>query len=190
MGDIEWIAFEVFQDDESDADDDDESESDTDTANDLLPSISALKLDSSPITSSPPLPTGILAVEHQHSSLSLLEYVLRLAALQTFEQQSHMNLTDEHIVLFLRDDNPASHQQPTIEHKRALRRQSTVRRQSLLIASARGRTHPNLAQHGRRVLGRLRSGVPESESWRPHRRTVVARRQSADDSRRERCRPR
>ena len=125
MGDIEWIAFEVFQDDEEDEEEDDEEESDTDTANDLLPAMSALKLDSSPITSSPPLPTGILGVEHQHSSLSLLEYVLRLAALQTFEQQSHMNLTDEHIVLFLRDDNPASHQQPTIEHKRALRRQSS-----------------------------------------------------------------
>ena len=125
MGDIEWIAFEVFQDDESDDEDDEEEESDTDTANDLLPAMSALKLDSSPIISSPPLLTGILAIQHQQSSLSLLEYVLRLAALQMFEQQSHMNLTDEHIVLFLRDDNPASRQQPAIEQERNLRRQSS-----------------------------------------------------------------
>jgi hypothetical protein len=125
MGDIEWIAFEVFQDDESDDEDDEEEESDTDTANDLLPAMSALKLDSSPITSSPPLPTGILAIQHQQSSLSLLEYLLRLAALQMFEQQSHMNLTDEHIVLFLRDDNPASRQQSAIEQERTLRHQSS-----------------------------------------------------------------
>ena len=125
MGDIEWIAFEVFQDDESDDEEDDEDDSDTDTANDLLPAMSALKLESSPITPSQSSATGILAIQHQQSSLSLLEYLLRLAALQMFEQQSHMNLTDEHIVLFLRDDNPASRQQPAIEQERTVRRQSS-----------------------------------------------------------------
>src|ERR1700755_1539216 len=75
----------------------------------------------------PLIPAGTTGSEHQQSSLSLMEYVLRLAALQTFEQQSHMNLTDEHIVLFLRDDNPASsRQQPTIETDRALRRRSSL----------------------------------------------------------------
>ena len=125
MGDIEWVAFEVFQDDESDSEDEEEEDSETDTTKDLLPAMSALKLGSSPIASLPPLPTGIVALQHRHSSLSLLEYLLRLAALQTFEQQSHMNLTDEHIVLFLRDDNPSSRQQPTMEQERTLRRQSS-----------------------------------------------------------------
>ena len=127
MGDIEWIAFEVFQDTESDdgEDEEDEVEEDSDIIYNLLPAISTLKLDTSPLTSSHALPTGIFPSQHRYSSLSLLEYLLRLAALQTFEQQSHMDLTDEHIVLFLRDDNPASRQQPAIEQERTLRRQSS-----------------------------------------------------------------
>jgi hypothetical protein len=127
MGDIEWVAFEVFQDDEEEEDDEEEDDEDEDSEPDageaLSNAMSTLKLDS-PSTVSPLFPTGILMLQHQHSSLSLLEYLLRLTALQTFEQQSHMNLTDEHIVLFLRDDNPSSRQQPTIE-ERNLRRQSS-----------------------------------------------------------------
>lgn len=125
MGDIEWIAFEVSQEDDSDDEEDDSDSEDTDNADDLLPALSALKLDSSPMPTSPSLPRGVSAFQQQQSSLSLLEYLLRLAALQTFEQQSHMNLTDEHIVLFLRDDNPASRQQPTLEQERTLRRRSS-----------------------------------------------------------------
>jgi hypothetical protein len=125
MGDIEWIAFEVSQEEDS-GDEEDESDSeDTDNADDLLPAMSALKLNSSPIPASPSLPRGVSVFQQQQSSLSLLEYLLRLAALQTFEQQSHMDLTDEHIVLFLRDDNPASRQQPTLEQERTLRRRSS-----------------------------------------------------------------
>lgn len=117
MGDIEWVAFEVFQEDEED--DEEEEDDDGSDTNDLLQGMSALKLDSAP-----PLP--VPAQADQHSSLSLLEYLLRLSALQTFEQQSHMNLTDEHIVLFLRDDNPASRtQQATLDSDRTIRRQSS-----------------------------------------------------------------
>ena len=124
MGDIEWVAFEVFQEEDSDEEEESDSE-DTDNADDLLPAMSALKLDSSPLPSSPALLRGVSMFQQQQSSLSLLEYLLRLAALQTFEQQSHMNLTDEHIVLFLRDDNPSSRQQPTLEQERTLRRRSS-----------------------------------------------------------------
>src|SRR5271170_2158872 len=125
MGDIEWIAFEISQEDDSDDEEDESDSEDTDGADDLLPAMSALKLDSSPIPSSPALPRGVSMFQQQQSSLSLLEYLLRLAALQTFEQQSHMNLTDERIVLFLRDDNPSSRQQPTLEQERTLRRRSS-----------------------------------------------------------------
>lgn len=120
MGDIEWIAFEVYQDDESDDEDDDEDD-DGEITDSLVPAVSALQLESSS-----PLRSGILELHHQQSSLSLLEYLLRLTALQTFEQQSHMDLTDEHIVLFLRDDNPASRQPPTLEGERNHRRRSSV----------------------------------------------------------------
>lgn len=126
MGDIEWVAFEVFQEDDSDSEDEEWEEEDEAT-NDLVPAMSSLKIGSSPPSpiQQPLIPAGT-NLEHQQSSLSLMEYVLRLAALQTFEQQSHMNLTDEHIVLFLRDDNPASRQQPTMETDRTLRRRSSL----------------------------------------------------------------
>lgn len=124
MGDVEWIAFEVFQDDESD-DDDDEEDEDSESETDLLPAMSSLTLNSSPEPSPLPLLSGI-SLEQQHSSLSLLEYLLRLSALQTFEQQSHMQLTDEHIVLFLRDDNSSPRQQQTFEPQRPSRRRSSI----------------------------------------------------------------
>ena len=124
MGDIEWIAFEAYQDDESDSEEDDDEELDDKDTNSLVQALSTLDLESSSMTSVPSLQNNY-GLEHQHSSLSLLEYVLRLAALQTFEQQSHMHLTDEHIVLFLRDDNPASRQQQSVEQERTLRRRSS-----------------------------------------------------------------
>jgi len=123
MGDIEWIAFEVFQDEEE-ADEEEDAEDDSegsDITSDLLQGMSALKLDSGPAT--PPLQP---LQADQHASLSLLEYLLRLAALQTFEQQSHMHLTDEHIVLFLRDNNPASRiQAAAIDDEHTIRHQSS-----------------------------------------------------------------
>jgi hypothetical protein len=123
MGDIEWIAFETYQDDDSDVEEEDEDSEDAETVDDLAPAMSTLNLNSSSSSPSPfwPIKAPILP---QQSSLSLLEYLLRLAALQTFEQQSHMNLTDEHIVLFLRDDNPSSRQQPLPQERgREIRRE-------------------------------------------------------------------
>jgi hypothetical protein len=129
MGDVEWIAFEVLEDDDSDVEDDEDAEDDSETDTGLLPAMSSLTINSSPVPSPPPTPlagpSGI-SLEQRHSSLSLLEYLLRLSALQTFEQQSHMNLTDEHIVLFLRDDNPAPRQQQSFEPQPPRRRSSIV----------------------------------------------------------------
>lgn len=42
------------------------------------------------------------------ATLSLLEYIIRLTALQTCEQTSLLSVTDERISLFLRDDNHSS----------------------------------------------------------------------------------
>jgi len=126
MGDIEWIAFEVYEEDDSD-DEDDLDEDGEDATEELLPAMSALQLDNPPVLPSPPEPIPASSTDILDPSLSLLEYVLRLAALQTFEQQSHMALSDEHIVLFLRDDNPASRQPPTLEQEdRTLRRRSSI----------------------------------------------------------------
>jgi hypothetical protein len=125
MGDVEWIAFEVYEEEDSDDEDELEEEAE-DGTEELVPAMATLKLDSSSVSGSFPEPMTILGTTPVDPSLSLLEYVLRLAALQTFEQQSHMTLSDEHIVLFLRDDNPASRQLPTLEQERALRRRSSI----------------------------------------------------------------
>ncbi|KAK9468912.1 RanGTP-binding protein-domain-containing protein [Lipomyces arxii] len=42
---------------------------------------------------------------HSLNSLSLLEYIIRLAALQTNDQDSTLNISDERIALYLRDEN-------------------------------------------------------------------------------------
>lgn len=60
------------------------------------------------------------------ATLSLLEYILRLCALQTSEQQSVMSVSDERISLFLRDDNPQSRSRSTQEAE-AVRRKSNDR---------------------------------------------------------------
>lgn len=148
MGDIEWIAFEVFQDDDSDFEDEDSEDSeDNEVGEDLVPAMSSLKLDESPVIPPSSQPGGLLGL-NQHSSLSLLEYILRLAALQTFEQQSHMYLSDEHIVLFLRDDNPTTRQQPTLVEQSD--RPNLHRRESILSISSdfSSRAIPNTTHAG------------------------------------------
>jgi len=143
MGDIEWVAFEIFEE-EDESDDEDDDWNDEDATEELLPAMSALTLRNSSPGSSPPLPTNIPGQEHRQFPLSLMEYILRLAALQTFEQQSHMNLTDEHIVLFLRDDNPGSRQQPTLEQERTLRRRSSLTSIASLTSDFSSRELPRL----------------------------------------------
>ncbi|KAK9355941.1 RanGTP-binding protein-domain-containing protein [Lipomyces doorenjongii] len=61
-----------------------------------------------------PLPISTSSQNHQQlqqqsaqsiNSLSLLEYIIRLAALQTNDQASALNISDERIALYLRDEN-------------------------------------------------------------------------------------
>ncbi|BFZ59781.1 Ran-specific GTPase-activating protein 30 [Saitoella coloradoensis] len=129
---IEWLALELFNekgDDEyeSDLDDlqsdigeeetdetpspkEDSAHSPSQNAEDTLSTaVSQLNIGTPPPRSLPPanLPAPRPNSDSNSSlaTLSLLEYILRLSALQTSEQDSMLNITDERISLFLRDDN-------------------------------------------------------------------------------------
>ncbi|KAK9363450.1 RanGTP-binding protein-domain-containing protein [Lipomyces starkeyi] len=69
-----------------------------------------------------PLPTSTSSQSHQQlqqqsaqsiNSLSLLEYIVRLAALQTNDQASALNISDERIALYLRDENRTTTREAT-----------------------------------------------------------------------------
>ncbi|KAJ1975249.1 Ran-specific GTPase-activating protein 30, partial [Dimargaris xerosporica] len=148
---FEWIAFQVFQEDDS-ADEDangseieeanhqvprlrstrgstvpkttatTDSADDSDDANESLNDgqVPATRLSNAssgmyfpwghPVDGSgTPILDSTLPFEQLslHNQLSLLEYLLRLAALEMCEQASHFNIPDEKLALFLRDDNDA-----------------------------------------------------------------------------------
>ncbi|KAF1981529.1 Ran-binding-domain-containing protein [Aulographum hederae CBS 113979] len=124
--DPEWIAFEVFVP-EIDSDDEDESDpavssppAQASRSQSMDPSVASelanFHIDNSPPPGSPspnpgwkkvldpqsmnvPLPPTTLP--HLTSSLSLLEILIRLTALQQFQQQSHLSITDELLNFFL-----------------------------------------------------------------------------------------
>ncbi|KAK9332933.1 RanGTP-binding protein-domain-containing protein [Lipomyces starkeyi] len=69
-----------------------------------------------------PLPISTSSQSHQQlqqqsaqsiNSLSLLEYIIRLAALQTNDQASALNISDERIALYLRDENRTTTREAT-----------------------------------------------------------------------------
>ncbi|TIA08973.1 Ran-binding-domain-containing protein [Aureobasidium pullulans] len=122
--DPEWIAFEVHTeepptDDEEDADEETDPSTPqprrTSTDADLTSNLSRLKLHSA--SSSPAVNTpAITQIAHQPStpaqptpssnirtSLSLLEMLIRLTALQQFRQSSHLTIEDELLNFFLED---------------------------------------------------------------------------------------
>ena len=79
MGDIEWVAMEIFPEEDEDDDEDDEwDDEEADGTEDLLPAMSALTLRNSSPASSPPLPTNTLGLERQHSSLSLMSLAVMI----------------------------------------------------------------------------------------------------------------
>lgn len=141
--DLEWLALEMWSQDD---DDDSSSEPDDfDTASEQSSSAQEEGIQSRPTTSGtdgdtlamqmqllevskPSLPPNINSGPGQAdlATLSLLEYILRLSALQTSEQQSIMNVSDERISLFLRDDNAQSRNRSDKETD-AVRRQSNDR---------------------------------------------------------------
>lgn len=121
--DPEWIAFEVYNEDEESSDTESEadltnspSRRDTDTIDPEM--MAKLSLDSkqqsSPSPSStrdltyhsaaPPLPPNPIFINIR-TSLSLLETILRLTSLQQFQQQSHLAISDELLNFFLEESS-------------------------------------------------------------------------------------
>ncbi|KAK9369997.1 RanGTP-binding protein-domain-containing protein [Lipomyces kononenkoae] len=60
-----------------------------------------------------PPPAGVQRSSQSINSLSLLEYIIRLAALQTNDQASALNISDERIALYLRDENRTTTREAT-----------------------------------------------------------------------------
>jgi hypothetical protein len=89
--DEQWLAFEVYTDDDEYEDQSAEEEQADQNGN--PPDISALSL------------TEHDKLSADRSSLSLLEYLIRLAALQVNDQASMYEIEDERISLYLRDDS-------------------------------------------------------------------------------------
>ncbi|KAI5291382.1 hypothetical protein KEM54_005084 [Ascosphaera aggregata] len=117
--DLEWIAFEVFQEDVnsgSESEVDSEAPEESDTSRPTTPTLTSQvrslhvhdmrdeqnhrdpplrQLYAAETTSTNPLLNSI------RTSLSLLEMILRLTSLQQFQQQSHLSITDELLNFFL-----------------------------------------------------------------------------------------
>jgi hypothetical protein len=120
--DPEWIAFEVFNEDEdSDTESDSEAlespiaDSTIDTSLMAQLSIEEKGNSSPPSPSSSrqkqtPQPAATTTVTNPHfenirTSLSLLETLLRLSSLQQFQQQSHLSISDELLNFFLEESS-------------------------------------------------------------------------------------
>ncbi|EAL87576.2 RanGTP-binding protein [Aspergillus fumigatus Af293] len=112
--DPEWIAFEVYNEDESS---DTESEADApDREHSIDPQMMAkLSLDAeddrskqtTPTSSHPAATTTVSnpLFNNIRTSLSLLETLLRLMSLQQFQQQSHLSISDELLNFFLEESS-------------------------------------------------------------------------------------
>lgn len=114
--DPEWLAFEVFEDEDEEEEVDDQTSEEepvkhTDhspRSSDLKQSMGKLYLHSdSPAgslakttNSTPPVTTAAIK-----SSLSLLEMLVRLTALQQFQQRSHLSISDELLNFFLEESS-------------------------------------------------------------------------------------
>ncbi|KAF7716006.1 Uncharacterized protein PECH_001913 [Penicillium ucsense] len=123
--DPEWIAFEVYNEDEN-SDDESDGENSEETPAELngMAHLSLSQDGPSPSSSTPPpgdhyisrRPTGHPSTtttttvanplfEHIRTSLSLLETLLRLTSLQQFQQQSHLSISDELLNFFLEESS-------------------------------------------------------------------------------------
>ncbi|KAF7593491.1 hypothetical protein BBP40_011402 [Aspergillus hancockii] len=121
--DPEWIAFEVYnEDDESDSESDDGENTRTPTKGESIDPELMAKLSLGPNDESEsPTPSGqrvssssqhvaTTTVSNPHfnnirTSLSLLEILLRLTSLQQFQQQSHLSISDELLNFFLEESS-------------------------------------------------------------------------------------
>ncbi|KAL5114591.1 Ran-specific GTPase-activating protein 30 [Pleosporales sp. CAS-2024a] len=150
--DLEWMAFEVYTEDpssDSEQDDFDDVESYSTKAEppDILSDLSRLNLRPSNPTMSP-LPsqdTQLVPSPQKHSmpasryethaptalppiktSLSLLEMLIRLTALQQFQQSSHLAIPDEFLNFFLSDSSTVGAGSDA-ELRRRVRREARMR---------------------------------------------------------------
>ncbi|PYH46560.1 RanGTP-binding protein, partial [Aspergillus saccharolyticus JOP 1030-1] len=121
--DPEWIAFEVYNEDEaSDSETSDTEDDPTSTSeamanlslnpahNSPVPTPSSATTASRPSHSPPPQTTTSTTMTNPHfnnirTSLSLLETLLRLTSLQQFQQQSHLSISDELLNFFLEESS-------------------------------------------------------------------------------------
>ncbi|KAJ5662095.1 uncharacterized protein N7477_009711 [Penicillium maclennaniae] len=113
--DPEWIAFEVYNEDETS---DTESEVDNSTTENTVDKMAKLSLKDrsytqypspfGPTSSAQPAATTTVTnplFENIRTSLSLLETLLRLTSLQQFQQQSHLSISDELLNFFLEESS-------------------------------------------------------------------------------------
>ncbi|CAK4033453.1 Hypothetical predicted protein [Lecanosticta acicola] len=144
--DPEWMAFEVYVEDQ----DEDDSDSPLDderpapswnqsSQSGLMSAFSAMKLRSSP-TASPGATRNLVPAEAStlnlspskrkgppiKTSLSLLEMLMKLAALQQFRQESHLAIEDELLNFFLSESSTAGAGADK-EFRQRLRRDATKR---------------------------------------------------------------
>lgn len=121
--DLEWVAFEVYQeeedDDDTDAEDEDTEPASRDTS--VEEGVENLNISDNKSASRSPsqskqvsfsssqdmsTPTASNPVfSNIRTSLSLLETLLRLTSLQQFQQQSHLSITDELLNFFLEESS-------------------------------------------------------------------------------------
>jgi len=144
--DPEWIAFEVYQEEPDSEDEDDintsgpefSSTSPTsrrvsvepltgafsklDLESDTLPSSPSQK---SPVNGSTPRAASNSNVQVK-TSLSLLEMLIRLTALQQFRQSSHLTIEDELLNFFL-EDSATTGAGPNAEYRQRVRRDARRR---------------------------------------------------------------
>ncbi|KAF2149314.1 Ran-binding-domain-containing protein [Myriangium duriaei CBS 260.36] len=142
--DPEWIALEVYTE-ASDSEDDDEDDTDvTQTGEErsgpasrrgsvglkITKSLSDLKLNDSPGTPRSEVrpPKGALQASQStiKTSLSLLEMLIRLTALQQFRQASHLTVEDELLNFFLADSSTTG-AGPNAEYRQRVRRDARSR---------------------------------------------------------------
>lgn len=147
--DPEWMAFEVYTEESGSDDDDDFDTPETNTSSSrpgssrytspepsMVSALSKLSLQPTNVTSSPSYasrqPTGLYLSPNKRSapavktSLSLLEMLMKLAALQQFRQESHLSIEDELLNFFLEDSATAGAGADKIKRRRM--RHDAVRR--------------------------------------------------------------
>lgn len=151
--DLEWLALSVYTEEEEDSSSDDEQEEERDANDDSAyvshrPSSSGVGLNAAspnlaakfanlglnPVSSPPSNPNQTLSPHKPvptpfpqiRSSLSLLEMLIRLTALQQFQQTSHLSVPDEFLTFFL-EESSTTGAGPAAEERRRARHDARMK---------------------------------------------------------------